>query len=202
MIGELSKVSYPVSNDIFNDELKNDSKLIIGYVGRLSQEKGPFYLLQALTQLNDINYECIIVGDGPLMEDLKYFSKVNNLFEKVSFIGYHPEPINLMSMMDIVVVPSLNETFGITIIESFALKKIVIASDIGGIKEIVQNGINGYLFTPKSTNQLSELIRNIQTGKINTSKIGKNAMNFALNNFTSEIMANKTYDFLLNNCDK
>lgn len=180
----------------------NNSKLIIGYVGRLSQEKGPLYLLQALNQLNDINYECIIVGDGPLIEDLKHFSKVNNLFEKISFTGYHPDPINLMSMMDIIVVPSLNETFGITIIESFALKKIVVASDIGGIKEIIKNGINGFLFTPMSSIELSEIVRNIYIGKLKTTEMGNIAMNFAMNNFTSEIMAHKTYNFLLNSCDK
>ncbi len=190
------------SNLHFSENPLKNNKFIIGYVGRLSQEKGPIYLLQALTKLNDINYECIIVGDGPLLEDLKCFTKINNLNDKVTFTGYQQDPINFMSMMDVVVVPSLNETFGITIIESFALMKIVVASNIGGIKEIVKNGINGFLFTAKSANELSSIILDIHKGNLINSDIGFTAMHFAKENFTTEIMAKKTYQFLENKSKK
>ena len=175
---------------------KDDNKLIIGYVGRLSIEKGPYYLLKSLTYLKDINFECLIIGDGPCRASLEDYAKINKIHEKIKFYGHQKNVNEYINLMDVIVVPSLNETFGLTIIESFALNKIVIASNVGGIPEIVKHGITGFLFPPRDSLQLSKWIKFINNNKILLLEMGKKANKYVKNNFTSQKMAENTYDYL------
>ena len=68
-----------------------------------------------------------------------------------------------MSDFDVVVVPSINETFGITIVEAFALQKMVIASDVGGIPELVRNGETGLLVEPDRPKEAAKAMERILT---------------------------------------
>ena len=127
---------------------KND--IVIGYAGRITEEKGILELVQAFKKLSNINkkIKLLIVGSqwyGNLEKD-EYISKINSemqeIKDKVVFTGY----IDLKDMplvyntMDIVVIPSLcNEAFGCVAIEAMAMGKPIIASNVGGLPEIVKD---------------------------------------------------------------
>src|SRR4030042_4208197 len=198
--GNIIKVIY---SGIEMDEFINvpavakiKGKLVLGYVGRLSPEKGPYYLLKALTYLNDIDYECLIVGDGPIRSELENYVEANKLKGKVIFMGYQDKIANFINKMDVVVVPSLNETFGLTIIETFALKKTVIASNVGGIPEVVTHGETGFLFPARDSLALSEWILYIYNNKEKIKEMSINAYKYVSQNFTSSIMAENTFNYL------
>ena len=114
-----------------------NERLVIGAVGRLSPEKGHEFLVRAIALIRHIDCVCLLVGDGPLRHELEQVAIQEGVADQIRFLGFQEQVADVMSQMDIVVMPSLDETFGITIVEAFALKKMVIASDVGGIPEAV-----------------------------------------------------------------
>jgi len=196
---EFIKVIYSgIEMDAFEnvpEVARRNSKFAIGYIGRLSPEKGPRYLLEALSYLKAIDYECIIVGDGPLRTELEDYINLHNLQEKVRMLGFQKKIAPLIKQMDVVVVPSLNETFGITIIEAFAIRKAVVASNAGGIPEVVEHKKTGLLFAAGDALALSDQILYVHNNKTEADEMGKNGHEYFMQNFTSSIMARNTLDY-------
>ncbi|HSZ24904.1 MAG TPA: glycosyltransferase, partial [Cytophagaceae bacterium] len=115
------------------------------YVGRLSTEKGIDVLLNTF-QLN--KKKLIIIGDGPFKKDVEVVTKQN---ENISYLGKLPlnETYKKIANAKALIFPSKwHEPFGRTIVESFAHGTPVIGSALGGIKELIKNGSNGFLFDP------------------------------------------------------
>lgn len=128
------------------------------FFGRLSPEKGAITLLKSLINNKDIPFK--IVGDGEQAKILKEYAFMNGLKE-IEFTGFKfgEELSALISNAKFVVVPSeWYENLPYSIIEAFAFGKPVIATNIGGIPEIVDNNRNGFLFRYKDYNKLSHNI--------------------------------------------
>ena len=170
----------------------SDHKFVIGAIGRLSPEKGHIYLIEALTHLTDIDFECIFVGDGPLRAELEQYARDVNLGKRVKFVGFRADVASAMSQMDVVVMPSVNETFGLTIVEAFALKKVVIGSDAGGIPELVINGQTGLLFPARDSAALAEAILYVYHNREEAQSMAIKGHDYFKKNFTSEIMTENT----------
>lgn len=199
MDGNLIKVIYS-GIDVdeflrFKNQNTRNHKFVIGAVGRLSPEKGYIYLIKALNYITDIDFECIIVGDGPLRADLENYVREVNLDKRVKFIGFQSNVACAMSKMDVVIMPSLNETFGLTIVEAFVLKKVVIGSDVGGIPELVINGETGLLFPAKNSSVLAEKILYVYNNKEEAQTMAMNGYEYFKKNFTSSIMAENTIQY-------
>ncbi|MEM5815945.1 MAG: glycosyltransferase family 4 protein [Candidatus Aenigmatarchaeota archaeon] len=143
---------------------KSDNRISFGYIGSIAANKGIEILLEAFSNLkNHHNLLLYIAGSG----DQNYIEYLQNKYNdnKIFWLGF-VSPEKFYPMIDLLIVPSIwYENFGIVIIEANYFGKPVIASNIGGIPEIVKPGINGYLFTPKKsdelTNRLLEFINNI-----------------------------------------
>lgn len=180
--------------------VKNVSdKYRIGYFGRLSSEKGVQCLLDSILLLKQYKIECIIVGEGPLRKDLAEFIKMNQLDEKVSILGFKQDVASYMQTVDLVVVPSINEAFGITILEAFALGKLVIASNVGAIPELVVDNDTGFLFPVNNSKILSNKILCAMENPDLCSIISNNAYQFYRGNYTIETMCSSIFshfDFL------
>ena len=184
----------------FQNQRPIDHGFVLGAIGRLSPEKGYIYLIKALTYLTDIDFKCIFVGDGPLRAELENYVREVNLDRRIKFIGFQTNVASAMSQMDVVIMPSLNETFGLTILEAFVLKKVVIGSDVGGIPELVINGKTGLLFPAKDSLALAEKILYVYNNKEEAQVMAMNGYEYFKKNFTSSIMAEKTmqyYEFIL-----
>lgn len=100
-----------------------------------------------------------------------------------------------MQKMDVIVVPSLNETFGITILEAFALYKPVVASEVGGIPELVKHMETGLLFPAKDAEALAERLLYLYNNRSEADKMAENGFEFVMKNFTSAIMAENTLTY-------
>ena len=122
------------------------------FAGRLSKEKGVEIMLDAVTQLPD-NYHLLIAGSGPLEE------KVRNLADKktnVHYLGYQSKQ-NLLSLIrgsDLLIQPSLEEGMSSTLLEAMACGTCILASNIEGISEIVENNKTGLLVEPDNKDEL------------------------------------------------
>jgi L-malate glycosyltransferase len=138
--------------------------LLIGTVSRLRYEKGVDLLIEAFNKLikEGIDSFLLIAGSGPDEEKLKNQRLSYGISDKVIFVGNTDweKVIQFMSAMDIVVVPSRFEGFGLTAAEAMATGKPVIASDSFGLKEVVVNNKTGLIFL---TNNAGDLAMKLKT---------------------------------------
>ena len=130
-------------NFISEHNKRYSGKFSIGFLGRLDTPKGVHTLINSAKKLP--NYDFFIAGKGILENKLKELA-VN--YKNINFVGAIREPLEFISKMDVIVVPSVREPLGNTIIESGYCKKPIIASNIDGIPEIIKDGKNGILITP------------------------------------------------------
>ena len=194
------------SNRVTRTLQKASNNLVIGSVGRLHPQKGFDTLLESFRlitkQIPNVMLE--IVGDGVLHEDLQTLLKKLNVSNKVRFEGAisHQAIIQKLSQWDLFVMSSLWEGFGIAIIEAMALEKPVVATNVEGIVEIVEDGVTGYLVPPKSPAALAQKIIALLFNRTKRFEMGKAGKEKVLNQFSIEQFVEKTknvYDSLLSN---
>lgn len=135
-----------------------DGCMLILAVGRLTVAKDYPNLFRALEILraNSVNFKAFIVGDGPLKQALQTTVSELNIVEHVEFLGVRNDVPALMSAADIFVLPSLWEGFGLVVAEAMACECLVVATDCGGVREVV--GDCGYLVPPANSKALSDAI--------------------------------------------
>lgn len=146
----------------------------IVYFGNICYRKGTHLLLTVAKQFKHIPLK--VIGEGPYKRVLQQQVSEYNL-KNVELLGYKPvnELIDVVSKALLVVIPSLwYEVAGLTIYEAFALGKCVVASDIGGIPEIVKDGINGILFQPGDEQDLLEKIVYLLNNPHKIKELGRN----------------------------
>lgn len=169
------------------DELKKhlriskDSK-IIGIFSRLEKWKGHELLIKVFSKLicSYNNLILIVCGEGSEFDSLKKLSYKLNISDKIIFRGFVENVYDYMNMCDIIVNPSIKpEPFGRVIVEAMALGKIVVSTNFGGPKEVVEDGKNGFLVEP-SLESLLNTISKILEGNFNEQEIKINAKNKAL----------------------
>jgi glycosyltransferase involved in cell wall biosynthesis len=138
--------------------------VVIGAIGMFDLVKGHIFLLKALKLLRDRGIEkltCLIVGDGRLREHLKTYVQEAGLNQQVTFLGYRRDVADLLSLMDIFVMPSIRESFGIAALEAMAMKLPVIASEVGGLAEIVEHRKTGLLLPPGDPRSLADAMETL-----------------------------------------
>jgi len=179
---------------------------IIGVFSRLAYWKGHELFLKAAKSLisKGRKVKFLIVGDGEEYYNLIQLSKNLNISDKIIFTGHVENVVNYMTICDIIVNPSVEpEPFGRTIIEGMALGKIIVASNMGGPKEIIESGKDGFL-TDADENSLTCTISRILDDFEVISNIGMNALKKAneLFNMENQLMRlNKLYAGIMHERD-
>lgn len=178
---------------IINKKYQLKDKKVILFSGKLTPQKGVFYLINAA---KDIKGDIYIIGDGPEkknLEDMVYKMKLNN----VHFLGYmgdekREELEEFYYRADIFVAPSVwDEPLGLVILEAMATKTPVIATRKGGIPLAVKDGINGILIRPKSSRQISEACNKLLENDELRKKLGETARKTVEEKFTWKKIAQK-----------
>lgn len=140
-------------------DIQADSFCLL-FIGRLRIQKSLETLIYAVSEIKeDITNLCVIViGEGQQREYLQNLSRKLGTDKTIQFRGTTLEPGKYSKACDVFVLPSVFEGFGIVIIENFQASIPVIATNIEGINEVIEDGVNGLLFTPKNHKNLSEKI--------------------------------------------
>ena len=162
---------------------EDDGKTIV-FLGRLVPEKGVQVLISALPAIIRAVGEVrlVIAGKGPYQEELKQLAVEFGVSEQVDFIGFvNDESRNrLLNRATVAVFPSLYEPFGIVALEAMAAGVPVIVSDTGGLRDIIEHGIDGYLSPPGNAEMLSiyvaELIRHPELAKHFSKRARRNVL--------------------------
>lgn len=136
--------------------LSNKQKIVIGIIKTLEENYGIHYLIEAFALLkkkySDNAFKLLIVGKGSQRQALEKMVRNFNIEKDVEFTGYiDPKEIHKYhNRIDISVIPSISESFGVSAVESMACGKPVIASNVGGLAEVIEHEKTGILVEPKS----------------------------------------------------
>jgi sugar transferase (PEP-CTERM/EpsH1 system associated) len=193
----LDKFNKGVNIDLKKEEFGiNDDIKIIGSVGRLVSVKNYALLIKAFALLLNSypNTELLLVGDGPLRNELEELSKRLKISEKVIFTGSRNDVAELLNIMDIFVLTSKSEGMSNTILEAMASKLPVVASDVGNNSELIKTGKNGILVTELDERKFSEAISTILSDSVKAKIMGEYGYEQIRNNFSLEKMVNKYED--------
>jgi len=153
----------------------NTKGLVVGTIGWLLPIKGPMHLLKAMEVIWQTNPEIhlVYVGKGGLEEEVRSEVSRMGVSEKVTFLGWRNDIPEIMQVLDIFVLPSLNEGMGRVLVEAMAAGKPIVASKVGGIPDLVKDGQNGFLVKPGDSNSLSFAIKKLLDDKKMQEEMGK-----------------------------
>lgn len=170
----------------------------VGYVGRLVPEKGIHHLLQAFSRTNIKNSNLLIVGNGPLRDDLEKEAKRLGITDRVRFAKAMGQEslVRYLNCMDVLVLPSLTtarwkEQFGRVLIEAQACQVPVIGSDSGAIPEVI--GKAGIIFPEGNVPALSRELHKIHRSAKLRRRLAKLGLTQVLKLYTNQKIADQTY---------
>ncbi|MDT3697253.1 MAG: glycosyltransferase family 4 protein [Ignavibacterium sp.] len=160
---------------------------VIGYFGRLDYlEKGIDILLEAFRLLSETNKNIflLLIGNGKDENEIKSFISVHQLNAKV--FNSKKDIYNYYQLIDVYVLPSRIEPFGIVILEAAIMKKPVVASNVDGIPELIDHEINGLLFEPENIDDLiTKIIKILDNPKLKNEYV-QNLYRKVMDTFTTE----------------
>lgn len=164
--------------DVNRKETRNkynikEDDIVIGVVGRISEQKDPMTSIQAFKIVKEKypNTKLLMVGSGELEEDVIKYAKDNAINQDVIITGWVNCVEEYIPAFDIAILPSKWEGFGLVIVEYMACDKPIIASNVGGIANIITNEENGLLVNCEDYKMLADKIEKIITDKAMTEKI-------------------------------
>lgn len=135
------------------------------FVGRLCDEKAPLVLIDALAQVNASDEPCdlVMVGDGPLRDAVVARVAALRLGQQVTLVGWGtPDDVkDHILAARALVLPSVAEGLPIVLMEAFALGRPVICTPVGGVTELVENGVSGFVVAPGSVEALAAAMRTV-----------------------------------------
>lgn len=169
--------------------------LVLGIVGLFDACKGHIYLLRAIESLVTAgrrDFVCLVIGDGREAASLTHFVEERQLTGHIKFLGYRNDVANLLKVIDIFVVPSLQESFGIVAIEAAAMEVPVIATRVGGLPECVADGTTGILVPPENVESLVHAIHFLMSNPAVRCRMGKAGRRKVAERFSAESNARET----------
>jgi glycosyltransferase involved in cell wall biosynthesis len=185
---EKTKVKYGISH--------ND--IVIGKIARLSVVKGHIYLLNAFKKICSQlpNIKLVLIGDGENRDHLMNYINENHLNDKVVFTGLvHPEEMpSVISILDVVVHTALLEGLPRVFTQSMLMGKPVIAFDLDGAHEVIEDGKNGYLIEPMNIEMLANKILDLVSDKSKIQKFSEYARNSIKDDFSINAMVENTFN--------
>jgi len=152
---------------------------IIGSIGSLNRQKGYTYLIEAMTKvLKHFPLATLeIIGKGPEEDNLKREIRDNNLERHITLLGEKKEIQSYLKNWDVFALPSISETFGIVVLEAMKAGIPVVATKVGGIKDIIEDKESGLLVESKNPHKLADSIIDLLQHPVLASKLKRNGLN-------------------------
>ena len=176
--------------------MRNENKIILGTYAYITKRKGISQSIIALSRLE--NYALVIIGDGPYVKSLMQLADQLNLSDRILFFSSQLNPQIYLKYIDIYLMTSYSEGFGLAMVEAALSHKAIICSDIPSFHEIFDAEEVDFF----ELDNIDSLISSILHISKSIFLYGENAYKKANNKFTKEIMAEKYYDYynnLINN---
>jgi glycosyltransferase involved in cell wall biosynthesis len=129
----------------------------IVFAGRFMAQKNPLQLVQTLNELKKLDWQCVMIGDGPLMQEIGQAISELDLRDRFQLPGWiDPQDVlNWFDKSDILFMPSRSEGLPVVGVQALAKGLAIVASRVGGFVDLVDNGKNGYLIPQEDTDAFS-----------------------------------------------
>ena len=171
-------------------------RAVIGTVSRFREQKGHRYLLEAMPSILDAmpGVQALLVGDGPLYAETKRMCEAMGLADAVTFTGIRAEVPEILALLDLFVLPSLWEGLPIALLEAMAAGKAVVATRVGGVPEVVVNGVTGLLVPPRDPGALADAVVRLLRDPELRRRMGEGGQERVRERFSVERMVRQTED--------
>lgn len=188
-----------VDTRVYLPSNRRRKRIIITYIGRLIRNKGPQYLVRAGPDILKGHPEAQIhiVGEGPLKDNLMRQVKSRKLEDHIRFLGNVTDVLPILQETTIFVRPSLTEGMSLAILEAMACGLPVVASNVEGNAEIIDNGKTGYLVPPADSKALAEAVGFLLSDRRIIAEIGRKARKKAEKLYDWEQIADQTLEIYL-----
>lgn len=179
-----------IEKGFLREKFNIKNEIIITTACRLHYQKDVETLIRSINLLRNYPLIFFIVGDGPERKKLEILTKNFGLENKVKFLGFQKEVEKILADSDIFVLSTKWEGLPLVILEALALKKPVIGSAVGGVKELIKDNLNGFLFQLGSEKELAQKIRILIGDENLRKKFGENGFNPIKENYNLQEMIN------------
>lgn len=172
---------------------------VVASIGRLSKEKGFSYLIEAvriLLQEHGENVRLLLIGDGRLRRELQRQADECGLKDVFLITGYLKNARNLLELVNIYVIFSLTEGLPITLLEAMASGTPIVATAVGGIPYVIENGKDALLVPSQDAQALAQAVREVLHDDLLSSNLIEYPSGKVNKEYSSTIMAEKYYDLL------
>jgi len=172
---------------------------VIGHVGGMIPSRDQVSLLKAFKNLLDEfpNSHLVLIGDGPCKSELQGFVDNSDLKSRVTLLGYTEHIADYLNLFDIYVNPTIDEGFGIAVVEAMLAGIPVVVANSGAHPEIVQHEKTGLLYSPKSIDELHTSLRRLLTDLELRASISMEASRMSAQKFSPEAYSNNYTRILL-----
>ncbi len=167
-------------------------QISIFYIGRFSEEKNPDIFVQVarhFAELHNKKVTFFMIGDGPMRPEIEQMIQANNNSAQVIDLGYQVDVARYLSAADILVLPSSVEGFPLSILEAMAMEAAVIASDVGAVSDVVENGKDGFVVSPGSVLEIAQVIEALASDQKKLYSIKKNGRKKVENKYSNRVLS-------------
>ena len=185
---------------------ENSDHVNIGIVGRLTAVKNHRMLFRVIKHIseiasapissgprNDRGVKFFVIGDGELRQELEDYAKELGIEDIVEFKGWIKDLRGIYGGLDILALTSLNEGTPVSIIEAMASARPVVAADVGGVRDVVEDGKSGYLVRPEDERDFSEKLERLMSDRDKRARFGKYGRESVRERFSKERLIKDIY---------
>ena len=189
--------------DVIPGDRKNlgipENAFVICCVANIRKVKGVNFLVRSSDYLpENLSIWYILVGQGSDSHRMKKLIRGTKYADNFITIGYSKDPFLYMSLCDLYIQPSISEGLPRSVIEAMCLRKPVVVTEKGGAKELVKEGINGYVVPGKSAKAIAEKINYCYQNRETLREMGEKSRERILSDFSFHLMIEQTYDLFSN----
>jgi glycosyltransferase involved in cell wall biosynthesis len=166
-----------------------ESAWVVGTVGRLSPEKNQALLVDAMTPLLSPERQLVIVGDGPEREPLKLRVAATWRAEFVHLTGARADAENLLAAFDVFALTSRSEGLPLVLLEAMAMRLPVVSTAVGGVPDLVEHGVTGFLVEPGDRPALAKQLAWLASSPPAALEVAEVARHVVLEQYTMQRMA-------------
>ncbi|WP_126425263.1 glycosyltransferase family 4 protein [Brevibacillus marinus] len=172
------------------------NKLVIACPARLSAEKGQKTLIEAVARLKEqrSDFVCWLIGDGVQRSELENYCQVLGVADRVVFLGDRSDVPALLRKAEIMVLPSLEDNQPHAIMEAQIAGKAIVASDGGGIPEMIRHGETGLIFAKRNSEQLAAQLQLLLDNPELRSRLAANAREWGRKQWSSQVLCERTLE--------
>lgn len=175
----------------------SENDIAVFFVGRLSEEKNPDVFVEVAKKIDLMKdkkqIKFYMIGDGGMRHNIEDMLKTKGV-KNFTYLGYKSEIAKYLSAADIFVLPSSIEGFPLSILEAMAMRLAVIASDVGAVAEVLNDGSAGFVVQPGNIEEITKTIIKLESDRDLLNKVKKEARNKVEENYSNTILGRRYTD--------